>query len=275
MSILLYVYLFSASTGIIITDNVLFYEGDLRITALMTGDTVTVTAENTDTVFIECNEKAGTLLQGVLIDLADTIAEEQLFMFARGYHDEQAFPQAMRLFVHFLHFFPGSRYYPEALFYTGRTFDERARQATDKDTVPGITKNEGTSQYYYAGTAYKQLLEQYPSSCYAGSAAYYLILCLRAASEPWDRSLDKITKDMDRLQELVDVYGEFDERAAALEDIGYDYRVLYELTGGESYKESAQAVFASVIEEYPSTVHEASARVHLYELEHDIPIYLY
>jgi hypothetical protein len=90
--------LFSASTGIIITDNVLFYEGDLKITALMTGDTVAVTMKNTDTVFVECNNKAGTLLQGVLIDLADTIAEEQLFMFARGYHDEQAFPQAMRLF---------------------------------------------------------------------------------------------------------------------------------------------------------------------------------
>jgi hypothetical protein len=80
---------------------------------------------------------------------------------------------------------------------------------------------------------------------------------------------------MDRLQELVDVYGEFDERAAVLEDIGYDHRALYELTGDVSYKESAKAVFASLIEEYPSTVHEASARVHLYELEHDIPIYLY
>lgn len=275
MGLLVCAYLFSASTGIIITDNVLYYEGDLTIIAFSVGDTVTITRKNADTIFVARRGKAGTLLQGVLIDLGDEIAEEQLLVFARGYYDEQALPQALRLFVHFLHFFPGSAYRPEALYYTGLTFDGLARQGTEYDTLPGIALNERTGQYYYAGTAFKQVLEQYPSSRYAGSAAYCLALCLRQASEPWDGSPEKVKKDLDRLQGVLDTHAEFEERAAVLEEIGYDHRVLYELTGDVSYRDKARAVFEAVIDGYPGTAHEASARVHVYEIENGIPIYLY
>lgn len=242
---------------------------------LMTGDTLTIRGYQEDTAQVQYNGTSGTLLKDVLIDLENPITEQQLFTFARGYYDTRMFPQAARLLVHFLHFYPESQYRPEALFYTGRTFEELACEGEAYDTLPGITKNENTSRYYYTGTAYKQLLEQFPSSIYAPEAAFYLVLCLRAADVPWKKSIDKISRDLERLQQLLSSYSEFENRAAAREEIGYDYRVLYELSGELSYRDQAESVFKKIVLEYPATVHEARARVHLSELENGIPIYLY
>jgi hypothetical protein len=275
MNILLCICMVSASTGIIITDNVLFYEGDLKITTLMIGDTVTIDGYCGDTAQVFLNRIFGTLLKGVLIDLGQEIAEEQLFVFSRGYYDEGCFAEAARLFFHFLYFYPGSRYYPEALFYTGLACDELACQGADYDTIPGIQKNEQSGRYYYTGNCYQRLLEEYPADVYATSAAYYLILCQRAAEEPWNGATDKIEQDLHRLQNVIDTYGKFAERAAVLEEIGYDYRALYEITSEALYRDQAVRVFKTVIQDYPAGAHEASARVHLFEIENNIPIYLY
>jgi hypothetical protein len=90
--------------------------------------------------------------------------------------------------------------------------------------------------------------------------------------------MEKIVQDLARFQQLMSSYGEsgeFENRAAALEEIGYDNRVLFELSNDAGYRDQAEHIFKSIILEYPATVHEARARVHLYELENDIPIYLY
>jgi len=275
MNILMCMCMISASAGIIITDNVLFYEGNLKITTFFLGDTVTIDGYHGDTVLVRFNEASGILLKGVLIDLDAEIAEEQLLVFARGYYDMGLFPQAVRLFVHFLHFCSGSQYYPEALFYTGRTFDALASQGAGYDTFPGITMNERTGQYYYTGTAYKQILEQFPESPYAAGSAYYLILSMRVAREPWNGSIDVIEKDLQRLQNIISSYDEFEERAAVLQEIGFDFRALFELSSDRSYLDQAKTVFQTVIRDYPATVHEAGARVHLYEIEKGISIYQY
>jgi hypothetical protein len=265
----------ASSTGVIIVDNVLFYEGDLKLIAFSVGDTVTIRGYSGDTILVQRESGSGTLLKGVLIDLGQEVAEEQLFVFARGYYDAQAYAHAGRLFVHFLHFFSGSRFYAEALYYMGLAYEALARAGLIEAPISGIAMNEGTGDYYYTGVSYKHILEQFPDSPYAARAAYRLHLCLRAAHEPWDRAIDIISRDLEALEALLVTYHEFDERPAVLLEIGYVNRVLLELTGDVMYRTEAEETFNTVIDNYPSTVHEASARVHLYELAREIPIYLY
>ena len=275
MNIILLLYMFSSSTGVIIVDNVLFYEGDLKLIAFSVGDTVTIDGYKGDTIVVRRESGSGTLLKGVLIDLGQEVAEEQLFVYARGYYDVHAYVQAGRLLVHFLHFFAGSRFYEEALFYKGLAFEALARNGSIEEPLSGIAMNEKTGHHYYAGISYKHLLEQFPDSPYAARAAYRLHLCLRAAHEPWDKSIDVVVRDLNALESFLAHYQEFDERSAVLLEIGYVNRVLYELSNDVQYRTAAEKTFKTVIDVYPSTVHEASARVHLYELEQGIPIYLY
>ena len=85
LSVLLFII---ANQGVVIVDNVWFYEGDLKTRIINTGDIIEIIGHIDGRVRIRVDNVAGELSSGVLIDLDGEVAEDRLFIFARGYYDQ-------------------------------------------------------------------------------------------------------------------------------------------------------------------------------------------
>ena len=76
-------------------------------------------------------------------------------------------------------------------------------------------------------------------------------------------------------EEFAANYETSDEYIPALLELGYLYRVLYEITEDIKYRKSATQIFQRVMEEEPNSSSSAQAKVHLYELKKGENIYKY
>ncbi len=113
-----------SDSGVVIVDGVLFYEGDLKSSVLNAGDIVETIEQKDDMVRIRYNNKVGLVNKGVLIDFREQIAEERLFVFARGYFNQAEYRKAAKLFDVFINNFDQSQYLTEALYYYGMSNEE-------------------------------------------------------------------------------------------------------------------------------------------------------
>ena len=123
------ILLLSASPGVIIVDNVLFYGDDHNMRILNTGDMVDILEYMDTSLKVEYDSATGELDKNVLIDLNHEIAEHEQFVFARGYFDEGEYPKAIRLLEIFVKFFDDSNYLAEALYYLGQSYEALASSA--------------------------------------------------------------------------------------------------------------------------------------------------
>ncbi|UCC12863.1 MAG: hypothetical protein JSW02_04890, partial [candidate division WOR-3 bacterium] len=137
MVVLLCCLLSAGDPGVIIVDGVWFY-GDNRMSIVFsTGDMVEVHDQVGDTLHISYAGATGTLLEGVLINLNEPLAEEKLYVFAFSYFDDGSFVQAARLFDTFVRYFPESTFYAEALYHHGLACEQVARILNPADSFPG------------------------------------------------------------------------------------------------------------------------------------------
>lgn len=261
--------------GIIIVDNVWFYEGELKARVINTGTCVDIIGRVDDRVRIRVDGIVGELSSGVLIDFDEEVAEDRLFIFARGYYDQAEFSKAIVLFESFFENFPWSEYIAEALYYYGMAKEELAATAGRPDTLPGFLFNERYNIWYYSGETYMNILEDFSETAYAPKAAYRLLHILRINNLPWHDSVQLISEELAMWEEFVTKYETSDEYVVAMLELGYLYRVLYEITADEKYRRSATKIFQQVIDEYPNSNSSAQARVHLYELATGQNIYKY
>jgi outer membrane protein assembly factor BamD (BamD/ComL family) len=261
--------------GVIIVDGVWFYGDNLMSVVFNAGDTVQIHDQVGDTVYISYAGMTGTLLEGVLINLNEPLAEQKLFVFALGYFDEGAFVQAALLFETFIRNFPQSTFYAEALYHHGLTCEQIARVMSPTDSFPGCSYNDDYGIWFYTGESYMDLLEAYPQSEYASKSAYRLFTIMRMRNLPWRDSTELIIGELDMWKDFVERYRESDECVLALLEIGYLNRVLYEITGDSDYKIEAAHIFQDIREQYPDTRYSAQADVHLHELANGDYIYKY
>lgn len=275
MVLLLSYLLIMSDPGVIIVDGVWFYSNDRMSIIFNAGDTVQIHDQIGDTLYISYAGETGTLLDGVMINLNDLLAEEQLFVFALGYFDDGAFVQAARLLEIFIGYFPGSVFYAEVLYYHGLACEQVARLLDPDDSFPHCSYNEAYGVWYYTGESYMELLGTYPASEYASKAAYRLCTILRTRNLPWRDSTEVIIEERDLWRDFVGQYAQSDECVLALLEIGYLNRVLYEITGDSDYKIEAARMFQDVRDQYPATRYSAEADVHLHELATGKNIYKY
>lgn len=272
LSILL---LAQVSQGIIIVDNVWFYEGDLQTRVINTGTLVEIIGCIDDRVRIRVDDITGELSSGVLIDLNEEVAQDRLFIFARGYYDQAEYDKAILLFEAFVEKFPWSEYLAEALYYYGMSMEEQVTSISRPDTLSGFLFNDRYNIWYYSGTAYMDILEHFNESPYAPKAAYRLLHILRMSNLPWQDSIPLISEELKMWEEFVAKYETSDEYVAAMLELGYLYRVLFEITNDTSYRRSAKKIFQQIMDEYPDSSSSAQAKVHLYELSKGQHIYKY
>ncbi|MGB7053781.1 MAG: hypothetical protein WBE28_00500 [bacterium] len=264
----------AASPGVIIVDNVLFYGNDHNMRVLNTGDMVDVLAYTNDRLTVEYDSSTGELDKNVLIDLNDEIAEDEQFVFSRGYFDEGEYGKATRLLEIFVRFFDNSNYLAEALYYLGQSYEALAN-SSGSDSTPLFSMNTQINQRYYNGDAYRILVNTFPESPFAVKAKYRLINIFRMSNLPWDDSVEIIQQELAMWDNFCEQYQHTDAYMLALSEKGYLYRVLFELTEDIDYRDKALSTFKEIIFGDPNTVHAAYARVHLYELERSEKIYKY
>jgi outer membrane protein assembly factor BamD (BamD/ComL family) len=264
----------STSPGVIIVDNILFYGSDHRMRVLNTGDVVDILEYMNDRLKVEYDSVTGELEKSILIDLNDEIAEDEQFVFSRGYFDEGEFEKASRLLEIFVKFFDASDYLAEALYYLGQSYEALANRG-GADSIPVFSMNTQIDQRYYNGDAYRILVKTFPESPFAAKAQYRLINIFRISNLPWNDSVDIIHQELAMWDDFCEQYQHTDEYMLALSERGYLYRVLYELTEDIAYRDRALSTFQEIIFGYPNTIHAAYAKVHLYELERDEKIYKY
>lgn len=268
------VLILSTSPGVIIVDNVLFYGNDHNMRVLNTGDMVDVLAYTNDRLTVEYDSSTGELDKNVLIDLNDEIAEDEQFVFSRGYFDEGEYGKATRLLEIFVRFFDNSNYLAEALYYLGQSYEALAN-SSGSDSTPLFSMNTQINQRYYNGDAYRILVNTFPDSPFAAKAQYRLINIFRMSNLPWDDSVEIIQQELAMWDNFCEQYQHTDAYMLALSEKGYLYRVLFELTEDIDYRDKALSTFKEIIFGDPNTVHAAYARVHLYELERNEKIYKY
>lgn len=268
-------YVISATPAVVIVDNVLFYDGRDTLRIINTGDKVEILDQEDDFVKVRLETATGSLHRGVLVNLKDDLAEERLFVFARGYFDQGEYIPAVRLFHVMYTTFSSSPYIPEVMYYYGRCYEELAERYDSRDSVPGYFFNEHYQRWYYAGDLYALLLERYPDSNFAPKAAYRLLTILRMHNVPWKDSYSVILEELDLWLEFATKYEDTDEYVLALLEIGYLNRVLYEITEDSDYKRDAVDIFNKIIDVYPESIHVAQAKVNLRELADGEYIYKY
>lgn len=269
------IFLFIAiNSGVVIVDNVLFYGDDHKMRLLRTGDMVDILQYSNDRVTVEYDSAVGELDRNVLIDFDSEIAEDEQFVFARGYFDEGEYGNAMRLLDIFVKYFDDSPYLAEAMYYLGQAYEALAIKGSD-DSLLGISLNDKINQHFYNGDVYRLLVEMFPDDPYAAKAEYRLINLFRIAHLPWDDSIEIIQQELTMWHEFSTEYEDTDEYMLALSEMGYLNRVLHEITEAENFKKEAIRLFSIIVSSYPNTVHAAYANVHINELERGKKIYKY
>jgi len=264
----------SASPGVIIVDNVLFYGSDHNMRVLNTGDLVLILEYANGRLDVEYDSATGELDRNVLIDLNDEVAEDEQFVFSRGYFDEGEFEKAARLLEIFVKYFDDSNYLSEALYYLGQSYESLANKS-DYDSLPGIARNPRINQNYYTGDAYRILIKRFPESPFAAKAQYRLINLFRISNLPWEDSVELIEQELTMWGEFCEQYQNTEAYVSALTEMGYLNRVLFEINNDDYHKERAVSIFKDISLQFPSTVHAAYANVHLYELRNNEKIYKY
>jgi tetratricopeptide (TPR) repeat protein len=266
--------LIAINSGVVIVDNVLFYGDDHKMRLLRTGDMVDILQHADERVTVAYDSAVGELDRNVLIDFDSEIAEDEQFVFARGYFDEGEYSKAMRLFDIFVKYFDDSQYLPEAMYYLGQSYEALATKGMD-DSLPGILLNDKIDQRFYNGDIYQLLVQMFPDNTYAAKAEYRLINLFRIAHLPWDDSIEIIQKELIMWQEFSTKYEDTDEYMLAQSEMGYLNRVLYEITAATDFRDEAIRLFSLIVSSYPNTIHAAYANVHLHELEQGKKIYKY
>lgn len=274
MILILALLMTAANPGVIIVDNVWFYGNDHQMRILNTADTVEIVDRGGDRYRVMCDTALGDLDRHVMIDLDAGIAEHELFVFGRGNFDGAEYETAARLLEIFVRRFDGSSYAAEALYYLGQSMEMLATRP-GSDSVPDIERNERTGQNFYAGDAYRRILDEHPASPYASKAQYRLINIFRTAHLPWPDSIGIIEEELAMWHAFCRQYADTDEHVLGLTEAGFLNRVLFELTADAAYQDAAAALFNEIIEGYPATVHAAYATVHLAELAAGERIYNY
>ena len=270
----LIILILSTNAGVIIVDNVWFYGNDHKMRILTTGDMVDIIGHFNETVRVEYDSATGELNRNVLIDLNEEIAEDEQFVFARGYFDEGEYVKSARLLEIFTKYFDDSEYLSEALYYLGQSYEALASKG-QSDSFPGFLSNKRIDQVYYNGDVYKILINAFPDSPFAPKAEYRLISIFRFGNLPWQDSVEIIQQELDMWDAFCDKYQNTDEYLLGLSEKGHLNRVLLEITNDTYYKEEATIIFTEIITKYPNTVHAAYSNVHLFELEHGEKIYKY
>ena len=270
----LIIFMFSASAGVVIVDNVWFYGDDHKMRILATGDMVEIIEHVNERVRVEYDSAIGELNRNVLIDLNEDIAEDEQFVFARGYFDEGEYVKSARLLEIFTKYFDDSEYLSEALYYLGQSYEAMALKG-QSDSFPGFSMNDKIEQAYYNGDIYRILVNVFPNSPFAAKAEYRLINIYRLGNLPWRDSVDLIQQELAMWDEFCNKYQSTDEYVLGLSEKGHLNRVLFEITNDANYKEKAVMIFTEITVKYPSTVHAAYSNVHLFELERGENIYKY
>jgi outer membrane protein assembly factor BamD (BamD/ComL family) len=274
MLLFLFILFCRTDKGVIIVNNVWFLGDDHQIRIFNTGDLVEIIGQN-ERLKVRYENATGELLKGVLINLGSEIAADKLFFFSRGYFDEGEYKKAAALFDVFTNSFGRSKYLAEALYYSGLSYEEIAKDFNTADSIPWIRFNEKNMSWYYTGDAYEKIIPRFPKSLYSSKAAYRLIKIFHMRNSPWDDAIQPIQEELKMWREFILKYRESDEYVLALTEIGYIDRVLYEITGQLNYREDATEIFKSIIKDYPNTVYSAESRIHLYEIEQGENIYKY
>jgi outer membrane protein assembly factor BamD (BamD/ComL family) len=275
MILLSVLVIIQASQGIVITDNVWFYEGELKSRVINTGTLVDIIGSNDEYLKIKVDGVTGEVASGVLIDFSEEVAQERLLIFARGYYDEAEYEKSVLLFKAFIDEFSWSSYLAEALYYYGMASEELAMKVGRPDTLNGFLFNDRYNIWYYSGDAYMDILENFSTGAYAPKAAYRLLHILRMSNLPWRDSVELVIEELDMWEEFVARYKMSDEYIVAMLELGYLYRVLYEITDDGDYRRCAADIFQQIMAQYPNTFSSAQAKVHLYELAKGQNIYKY
>lgn len=264
-----------ANQGVVIVDNVWFYEGDLKTRVINTGDIIDIIGHLDGRVKVRIDGVVGELSSGVLIDFDEEVAEDRLFIFARGYYDQGEFEKAAVLFEIFIDYFKWSEHLAEVLYYYGMSKEELATKISRADTLGGFLFNERYNIWYYSGDSYVEILEDFGETKFASKASYRLLHILRMNNLPWNDSVPLILEELKMWEEFAANYETSDEYVPALLELGYLYRVLYEITEDIKYRKSATQIFQRVMEKQPNSSSSAQAKVHLYELKKGENIYKY
>jgi outer membrane protein assembly factor BamD (BamD/ComL family) len=270
----LIILILSANAGVVIVDNVWFYGDDHKMRILTTGDMVEIVEHINETVRVEYDSATGELNRNVLIDLNEEIAEDEQFVFARGYFDEGEYVKSARLLEIFTKYFDDSKYLSEALYYLGQSYEAMALKG-QSDSFPGFSFNDKVEQAYYNGDVYRILINAFPDSPFAPKAEYRLINIFRLGNLPWQDSVELIQQELTMWDEFCSKYQNTDEYLLGLSEKGHLNRVLFEITNETNYKEEAIVIFTEITTKYPNTVHAAYANVHLFEIERGEKIYKY
>ena len=275
MSLLLLLLIGFSHTGVIITDNVWFYGANGQSRVLTTGDLVEITGEEDEFVKVKYDNAIGTLNKDILIDLGEPIAEDQLFVFGRGYFDEREYEKSTKLFDIFIKIFSKSKYLVEALYYGGLSYEELAKHCNNTDSIQYITYNRKNNTWFYDGSAYQTILNQFPKNMYAPKSAFQVIKIYRMKNVPWNDSTLLIQGELKMWQEFIKKYKKCEEYVLALLEIGYLKRVLFQITKDLNYEKEALEIFQEIMKNYPNSVYSAQAKINLYEIENNIDTYSY
>lgn len=241
---------------------------------LNTGDMVDLIDDHNDRIDVMYDSVTGELDRSVMIDLNEEVAEDEQFVFARGYFDEGEYEKSARLLEVFIKYFDTSKYLAEALYYLGQSYEAFATRS-ENDSLPGLVMNEQLKQRYYSGDVYRIVIEDHPQSPFAAKAQYRLINIYRIGNLPWHDSVDVIQQELAMWRAFCEQYMNTEEYVLGRSEMGYLNRVLFEITGNEDYKTEAISIFKSIIVDNPNTVNAAYANVHIYELEKGQKIYKY
>ena len=274
MATTLILLVLSTSPGVVIVDNVLFYGADHRMRILNTGDMIEILEYSNEHVTVQFDSTTGELDRNVFIDFNNEVAEDEQFVFARGYFDEGEFEKAARLLEIFTRYFDNSSYLAEALYYLGQSYEALATKDPG-DSLAVFSMNNQLHQRYYNGDAYRILIQAFPESPFAAKAQYRLINIFRIGILPWKDSVELIEQELAMWDDFCMRYQLTDEYILGLSETGYLNRILYEITDEPAYKEAASSKFEEITLKYPDTIHAAYAKVHLFELQNNEKIYKY
>jgi len=274
MVITIILILLSASPGVVIIDNVLFYGSDHRMRILNTGDMIDILEYGIERMTVQFDSTTGELDKNVLIDFSNEVAEDEQFVFARGYFDEGEYDKAARLLEIFIRHFDNSNYLAEALYYLGQSYEALATKG-DHDSLAVFSMNTQLKQRYYNGDTYRLLLQEFPENPFAAKAQYRLINIFRIGNLPWKDSVELIEEELTMWADFCARYQLTEEYVLGLSETGYLNRILYEITDEPAYREAAVSKFKEITLEYPNTIHAAYAKVHLFELQNNEKIYKY
>lgn len=182
--------LFSLSTGVIITDNIMIYTGELSSVLLNTADTVTIIEPCGDFFRIDYFGYTTDVHKDVCVDLAGAVGPEMLLLFGKGYLDAGEYRKAADLLLLFTGKCAGSRYMNEALLLLEKTQKSLNAEGTgiytdtlavnDPDAVYLIMMADqnrilfescGETKYKKKAIKYyKKILKKYDGSCYSAWA---------------------------------------------------------------------------------------------------------